>query len=117
VTPRRPPKAQEADGDGGVSLKEYGDQSHQSHILDSGAKVRGHLHSACFNASQGGVWSQFDLVSRGWEADQHAIRCDDVLSPDTQSFTAAAIKLYSEAKKTQLFSSKISARGSLRMYR
>jgi len=39
----------------------------------------------------------------------------DVLSPDTQSFTAAAIKLYSEAKKT--FSSKISARGSLRIYR
>lgn len=76
------------------------EESHQSHILDSGAKVRGQLHSAHFNAGQGRVSSQVVLISRGWEAEQHAITCNDdmeeeqdVLSPDTQSFTAAAIKL------------------------
>jgi len=91
VTQKTPPKAREADdGDGRVSLKEYGDpahadEGHQSHILDSGAKVRGQQgYSACFNAGQDRFSTWVDLLYGDQE--------QEVLSPDTQSFTAA-IKL------------------------
>ena len=78
------------------------DESHQSHILDSGAKVRGQSYSACFNAGQDRFSTWVDLIYGEQE--------QDVLSPDTQSFTAAIKLVYSEAKKTQLFQQNIRTR-------
>ena len=78
------------------------DESHQSHILDSGAKVRRQSYSACFNAGQDRFSTWVDLIYGEQE--------QDVLSPDTQSFTAAIKLVYSEAKKTQLFQQNIRTR-------
>ena len=90
--------------------------SHQSHILDSGAKVRG-VKATPPTATQVRRDSRLGLISDRQPAMLlHHMRCrylttniKTFLSPDAQSFTAA-IKLYSEAKKTQLFQQNIRTR-------
>jgi len=116
VTQKTPPKAREADdGDGRVSLKEYGDpahadEGHQSHILDSGAKVRGQQgYSACFNAGQ----DSFSTI--GWYMSPHAMpkwrpKTGGVVPrhPIIHSSNKACIVVRQRNNTT--FSSKISAR-------
>jgi len=90
----------------------------ESPITYSGLRGKsqgGEGYSAYCNAGQERLSSWTDLGSTAGDAftshamsifnDQH----QDVLSPDAQSFTAA-IKLYSEAKKTQLFQQNIRTR-------
>jgi len=91
-----------------VSLKEYGDpvrirvtnhifwtqglKSGDNSTLPASTQVR--VESSSSSLSR--VISTLQAIT----GDDNMEEEQDVLSPDTQSFTAAAIKLYSEAKKT-----------------
>lgn len=94
-----------------VSLKEYGDPVRirvTNHIFWTQGLKSGD-NSTLPASTQVRVESRLRLISYQEAGRQNNMpkTCDgdmeeeqDMLSPDTQSFTAAAIKLYSEAKKT-----------------